>query len=159
MPPLPKRTNPYYVAQDILSRRDHSEFELRTKMRRKKFSPAEIDDAVAKLKKLNLINDQNFASMFIENTLLFKSVGPKYLAHKLKQKGLMSSLIEAALAAAFTPGREVKLASQAATAWGRTHHPKNTDRNESKKYQQRLIRLLAARGFSFSVIQSVTNKQ
>ena len=128
-------------------------------MRRKKFSPAVIDDVLAKLKKLNLINDQNFTSMFIENTLLFKSVGPKYLAHKLKQKGIASPLIEAALEQAFTPGREVKLAHQAATSWLRTHHPKSTDRNETKKYQQRLIRLLAARGFSFSVIQSVTNKQ
>jgi regulatory protein len=148
--PLPKRTNPYYVAQDILSRRDHSEFELRTKMRRKKFSPTEIDDVVAKLKKLNLINDQNFISMFIENTLLFKSVGPKYLAHKLKQKGIVSSRIEAALAEAFTPGREVELAKQALDSWRRTRPQHKTD-------QSRLFRYLTSRGFSYAAIQSARN--
>lgn len=152
--PLPKRTNPYYVAQDILSRRDHSEFELRTKMRRKKFSPAVIDDVLAKLKKLNLINDKNFTAMFIENTLLFKAVGPKYLSYKLKQKGIKSSLIEAALADAFVPDREIELARQAATAWRRTHHPKNNDLQETNRHRQRLTRTLASRGFSFSAIES-----
>jgi regulatory protein len=152
--PLPKRTNPYYVAQDILSRRDHSEFEFRTKMRRKHFSPDQIDDVVVKLKKMNLINDKKFAVMFVANTLLFKAVGPKYLSYKLKQKGIASSLIEAALAEAFPPGREAELARQAAAAWRRTHHPKNTDRIEIKKHQQRLTRLLASRGFSFSAIES-----
>ena len=157
--PLPKRTNPYYVAQDILSRRDHSEFELRTKMRRKRFSLSQIDDAVAKLKKLNLINDQKFAAMFVANTLLFKPVGPKYLSYKLKQKGITSSLIGTALAEAFPPGREAELARQAATVWRRTHYPKNTDRIEIKKHEQRLTRLLATRGFSFATIQSVINQQ
>jgi len=152
--PLPKRTNPYYVAQDILSRRDHSEFELRTKMRRKKFSLAVIDDVVAKLKKLNLINDKKFAVMFVANTLLFKAVGPKYLSYKLNQKGIISSFIEAALAEAFPPGREADLARQAATAWRRSHHPKNNDPQERNKHRQRLTRMLISRGFSFSAMES-----
>lgn len=157
--PLPKHTDPFYQAQDILSRRDHSEFELRTKMRRKRFSPSQIDDAVAKLKNLNLINDEKFTAMFIENTLLFKAVGPKYLSYKLKQKRIKSSLIEGALSAAFVPGREVELARQAAAAWRRTHTPKSTDRQEINKHRQRLTRTLASRGFSFSAIASAFNQQ
>ncbi len=156
--PLPKRADPFYQAQDILSRRDHSEFELRTKMRRKHFTPAQVDAVVIRLKKINLLNDRKFAAMFIANTLLFKPVGPKYLSYKLKQKGIRSSLIEAALAEAFVPGREAELARQAATAWRRTHYPKNTDHIEIKKHQQRLIRILVSRGFSFSAIESATTK-
>lgn len=145
--PLTKRTNPYYVAQDILSRRDHSEFELRTKMRRKHFNPDQINDVVAKLKKLNLVNDEKFTVMFVANTLLFKAVGPKYLSYKLKQKGITSSLIEAALAEAFPPGREAELAHQVATRWRRTHVPSPDKQN--------LTRHLISHGFSFDAIQTV----
>jgi regulatory protein len=143
-----KSKDPYWVAQAILSRRDHSEFEVRTKMKRKSFSVQQIDDALEKLKKLNLINDNNFAVMFVEYTLKMRAVGPKWLSHKLKQKGIESSVISSVLDEAYSFGRENELAKEAATKWRRTHQKHADDR-------ERLTRYLLARGFSFNTISSI----
>lgn len=168
--PLPKRTDPFYQAQDILSRRDHSEFELRTKLRRKRFSPSQIDDAVAKLKKLNLINDEKFADNYAANILLFKPVGPRWIKHKLKQKGIAPSVISQTIESTFSPGREEELAAQAAATWWKLHP---LDKGGTRGFdvppsfqggarggiylrnKQRLTRHLASRGFSFAAIESV----
>lgn len=140
-----KSQDPYYAAQDILSRREHSEFEVRTKMKRKRFSSTQIDDAVRKLKKLDLINDNNFSKVFVEQILNLKAVGPKWLTYKLKQRGIEQSIISYTIKEAFISGREAELAKQAVSIWKRTH-PLHVEDYE------RLRRHLAARGFSFESI-------
>lgn len=145
-----KLQNPYYAAQDILSRREHSEFEIRTKMKRKRFSSEQINDVIRKLKKLNLINDNNFSKIYVRQTLNIKAVGPKWLAYKLKQKGIEQSVITHSLNEAYLPGREKELARQAASTWQRTH-PQHTEDHE------RLTRHLASRGFSYDTINSIDN--
>jgi regulatory protein len=142
-----KSHNPYYMAQAILSRRDHSEFEIRTKMKRKKFSALQINDVVTRLKKLDLINDNNFAETFTANTLHLKAVGRRWLAYKLKQKGIDQSIISDVLNRAYFPGREEKLARQAASTWRRTHSQHTND-------YKRLTRHLISRGFSYDAINT-----
>jgi len=144
----PKTQNPNYIAQTILSRRDHSEYEIRTKMKRKKFSPKQIDDTIASLKKIQLIDDKKFTTMYIDNTLLFKPVGPRWLRYKLKQKGIDDSMISSALTAAYPSGREAELAQQAAESWQKSHPKHQDDR-------VRLTRYLTSRGFSYEIINTL----
>jgi SOS response regulatory protein OraA/RecX len=80
------RQNPRYVAQDILSRRDHSEAEVYLKMKRKNFSSHQINETIQWLKTKHLINDATFAQKYIQSTLEFKSVGPLWFKQKLHQK-------------------------------------------------------------------------
>ncbi len=141
--------NPYYVAQDILSRRDHSEAELRKKMQRKGFSVSEINTVIIRLKAKQLINDAEFAHRYVQYTLANKAVGPKWLSSKLRAKQVSSVHINAALAAVFSENGELKYARAAAAAWKRSHSQHSDDR-------QRLVRFLAARGFSSDVIYQAT---
>jgi SOS response regulatory protein OraA/RecX len=60
---ISKRKNPYYQALVILERRDHSEWEVRTKLARKGFSAVEIDSTIEKLIKVNFIDDERFARL------------------------------------------------------------------------------------------------
>lgn len=136
-----KRTDPIYQAQDILSRRDHAEFEVRQKLKRKGFTPAQVEEAVAWLYTHRLLDDRAFARRFVESTLLMKPVGPRYLQFKLKQKGVASSIIDEAISAALAERSEAEILQEAIEKWRRSHPRYQHDR-------ERLTRYLVARGFS-----------
>lgn len=135
-----KRINPYYMAQDILSRRDHSEHELRVKLQRKHFSPAQISDVVEKLKEKHLIDDERFAAAYVESSLRTKPVGPRWLMQKLSMKGLSREVSSRILAEALPPERLETLKQEARERWVRLH-PKHADD------RIRLQRFLISRGF------------
>lgn len=158
-----QRTDPNYQAQAILSRRDHSIFEVQTKMRRQGFTAAQIHSAIAKLKKLHLLDDHAFAHKYVKETLHFKAVGPRWLVRGLKQKGIGESIIKEALAKNLTPAREQELISQATVKWRRLHP--STDSGQAPtgggqvlKYRQRLTRFLLSRGFTAPAISSVLSQ-
>ena len=142
---ISQSTHPHYAAQDILSRRDHSEWELKEKLAKKKFSPAEIQETIHWLKGKKLINDQAFAKRYIEGVIHYKAVGPRYLAHKLKAKRINQVYIDAALQEVIGDDKEKALMAKAAAAWQKSH----------PKYAQdkaRLSRFLLSRGFSGHVL-------
>ena len=140
-----KRTDPDYQAQAILSRRDHSIFEVQTKMRRKGFTAAQIHSAITKLKKLRLLDDHAFAHKYVKETLHFKAVGPRWLVRGLKQKGIGESIIKEALAKNLTPAREQELINQAAAKW-RPHRLRASPQRSSASYPlPRLPRLFICR--------------
>ena len=136
-----KRHNPYYQAQAILSRRDHSVYELRLKLTRHGFSAEQVDTTVEQLKKEHLVNDSRFAAAFVESTLRRKAVGPRWLRAKLKQQGIEQSIIDHIFAGHFGNGQEEELLRQAAVQWRGRHQ-------EFQHDHIRLTRFLVARGFS-----------
>lgn len=142
-----KRTDPFYQAQDILSRRDHTEFELRAKLKKKGFGPDTINSVIAWLQDKRLLDDQKFTERYIVNTLQRKPVGPRWIVHKLKQKGIAPGVIEESLGAYLSVEHQEELARQAANSWRR-------QRPQYKDDKQRLQRFLLSRGFSFEAISS-----
>lgn len=150
MEKVKKRENPRYQAQDILSRRDHSEFEVRQKLRRKGFTVEQVDDTIAWLTEHRLLNDERFAALFVDNTLRFKAVGPRWLVLKLQQKGIHPDLIEPAVYGVIDDKREHELAEQAAVSWRRR-------RGDSAASRDKLIRFLVSRGFSYEVAMDVVS--
>ena len=137
-----KSENVYYQAQAILARRDHSEHEVRMKLAKKGFSEVQIDEAIEILCDQKLIDDEKFAAMYVTNTLRFKNVGPRWLVHKLKEKRIATELIEPAVYGVIDEDKEHALATDAASAWRRSHAKHAEDRD-------RLTRFLRSRGFSF----------
>lgn len=140
-----KRRNPFYVAQEILSRRDHSEFEVTAKLKRKGFNTAQIQPVMTWLREKKLVNDASFAEKYTQSVLDYKKVGPMWIKQKLRQKSVPAVCIEDALAKLLSPSQEVEIARQAADAWRRLHPAHKNDRN-------RLTRFLASRGFSSQAI-------
>lgn len=140
-----RRNNIAYQAQDILSRRDHSEHEIRQKLQRKGFTLPVIDDIVAKLKQQRLVDDQLFAERYVASILQGKAVGPRWLQHKLRQRGVASSISSRVIAAAFTTENERAVAQRALATWQRLHPTNQTD-------DEKITRFLMGRGFSYDVI-------
>ncbi|MBI4021950.1 MAG: regulatory protein RecX [Candidatus Andersenbacteria bacterium] len=148
MPRQGQRTNPYYQAQAILARRDHSVAELAAKLRRQGFSAGQVTDTLGRLQQNSLLDDERFTSAYIAAALRRTSVGPIWLRHKLRQKGIQPNYIVAVLQRTFPPGRERSIARQAAAAWRRLHPSHQND-------WHRLTRFLLSRGFSSDVISAL----
>ncbi|PIT97744.1 MAG: hypothetical protein COT71_04415 [Candidatus Andersenbacteria bacterium CG10_big_fil_rev_8_21_14_0_10_54_11] len=132
-----------YAAQAILARRDHSESELSRKLARKGYSGEEIALVLTKLKKIKLVDDEEFARRYAGSLLAAKPLGPRLLHAKLIQKGIEEGLISSLLAETYPPGREDELSRAAASRW-RQSRPTHADD------KARLLRFLTARGFSFN---------
>lgn len=143
-----KRAHPFYQAQAILSRRDHSTTEVKTKLRRKGFPTAVINSTIARLQQLGLLDDERFAAAFTDAALRRSPVGPRWLEYRLRQKGIAPSAISRLLDATYSRGQELELARRAAATWRRSH-PTNAGDNA------RLYRFLISRGFTADTISAI----
>lgn len=81
-------------ALNYLSFRPRSHEEVRRYLRRKE-TPAElIDSVMQRLDRLDLVNDQTFASFWIDNREQFSPRGARALKNELRMKGVNRELIE-----------------------------------------------------------------
>lgn len=78
----------YEAAISLLNRRAQSEWEMRTKLRRKEYSKSEIDETVAKLYEYHYLNDEELAEDVFRYYQEERLYGDRYIHQKLKSRGL-----------------------------------------------------------------------
>jgi regulatory protein len=81
------------VAMDLLSRREHSVFELSRKLKQREFENNEIDAAIVVLQQDNLQSDSRFVESVV-NYRISAGFGPIKIRHELRQKGVDESLVD-----------------------------------------------------------------
>lgn len=86
------------TAMNILARREHSECELRVKLRQKYVHHEEFDETlmeqvILELKDDNLLNDERFCEMFVKSRMN-KGFGPIKIAFELNQKGVSNEIVQ-----------------------------------------------------------------
>ncbi len=145
-----KNANPKYLAQDILSRRDHSEYELRQKLAKKGVYGSEVEETIEWLKTKKYLSDATTARHYIEGTLNSRAVGRRYIQHKLQQKRIANDIIKEALDDLVDKDKEQELARKAAASWKKAH-PKHA------QDKIRLSRFLLSRGFPTHLVQGIGN--
>ena len=133
--------DPTQVALKFLKFRPRSVFEIEQKLKSKKISENEIGKVISVLKKNKLLDDENFAKMWVRDRNLLKPTGSFVLKMELKRKGISDDIIEEVL----TPQRDKVLAKNALEL-------KYRDRNID--YEKK-VGFLRRRGFSQSVIYEV----
>src|SRR5712692_549324 len=74
-------------AYNYLSYRPRSREEVRRYLRRKETPPNIIDSALARLDRLDLVNDHTFASFWAENREQFSPRGARAIKNELRMKG------------------------------------------------------------------------
>ena len=79
------------AAMDMLSRREHSQYELVFKLIDKGADEHVAQQAVCKLAEQNLQSDKRFAEMLV-NSHVFKGRGPLRLEQDMEQHGIAASL-------------------------------------------------------------------
>lgn len=81
-------------ALDLLSRREHSRFEMKQKLKaRFANDTAEIDAVLDTLEGEQLLNDYRFTEMFVRGRV-GRKIGPNKIIVELKQKGVNTSVID-----------------------------------------------------------------
>ena len=127
---------------DILSRREHSTLELKTKL--KKFNPAPEDlrDVVARLKESKFLDDERFAAAYIRSKAE-SGYGPNYISQYLAKKGIPSDKYD-------MYSLEIDWEGKCLTQFNKKRRNKETNFKEKEK----ILRFLAYRGFSYEIIKN-----
>ncbi|MDR0854324.1 MAG: recombination regulator RecX [Clostridiales Family XIII bacterium] len=85
-------------AYDYLSRRAHTEYEIRLKLRKKEYAEDEIDGAVAQLLLDGYIDDRDFAERYLR-VLIEKGRGKRRIKDEMRRKGIAEELAVATIEA------------------------------------------------------------
>jgi len=138
------------VALNLLSYRSRSEKEISEKLKKKGFSPENIEEVIADLKRVNLLDDYEFACQWIKNRLKNRPRGLTLLSQELLKKGIKREIIDEASEEFYPEDQEVEIASELI-------------RKREKRYKglykkiarKRMSGFLLRRGFSYEVVKEV----
>ncbi|MFV2005379.1 MAG: regulatory protein RecX [Gammaproteobacteria bacterium] len=81
------------VAVKLLSRREHSAFEIRDKLQKRDFDEAEIAQAITELQQGGWLSDERFAKAYIRMRQL-KGFGPIRIAMELNERGVNEHIVD-----------------------------------------------------------------
>ena len=75
------------VAMDLLSRREHSTYQLTQKLKKRNFDIDAIETALDQLQRENLLSDSRFIESIV-NSRVSAGFGPVKIKYELRQKGI-----------------------------------------------------------------------
>ena len=138
----------------LLARRPRSERELRDRLREKEFADDVISRVVTNLKETGLVNDAEFARIYVRNALTLRPQGEIQLRQKLLLLGVARPTIDETLHEILPGVNEEEMARSLATrflarSWG------SGAGADPRKRRQRVGAMLARRGYAWSIISSV----
>lgn len=137
----------------FLSYRPRSEREIKNYLTRKKIGQQTQELVLAKLKKLDFINDEAFAQWWIAQRRTFRLKGRRLIRQELLNKGVAKELADQLLTASEEEANEGDLAEKIALK--KLAKLKDLPEPEVKK---KLFVALAGRGFSFEIIRETVAK-
>ncbi len=138
------------AAMQLLSRRDHGEYELYQKLALKGYSEDDIQQAVNFCLDHNYLDDLRYAKSQIRQHV-YKGHGERRIRQELNQKRVAESVIELALEE--EPQDWFELAKQAAEK-----KFKGVKAQDQKEYAKQ-VRFLQYRGYSFEQIAYALGKE
>lgn len=136
------------VAVRLLSRREHSAFEIRDKLQKRDFDEAEIEQTIIELQQGGWLSDERFAEAYIRMRQV-KGFGPIRIAMELNERGVKESIVDNYLQAddeAWQQGLEQQYRKKYSNR-------SIADYNDKAKR----IRFLQYRGFPLDAIYQVVN--
>ena len=134
------------VAVRLLSRREHSAFEIRDKLLKRDFEESEIEQAITELQQGGWLSDERYAEAYIRMRQL-KGFGPVRIAMELNERGVKESIVDDYLHA----GDE---------SWQQTLEQQYRKKYKNKSIEDyndkaKRIRFLQYRGFTLDLIYRV----
>ncbi len=139
----------YERALHFLGPRPRSEAEVRRRLTIAKVPAEAISAVLARLARAGLVNDEAFASYWVDNRSTFRPRSKRLLQAELRQKGLSDEAVQAALAATDDGSAAFALARRRA---GRLAGLEHMD------FRKKLGDFLARRGFDFDTIEPVVER-
>jgi regulatory protein len=139
----------YQQALKFLNYRQRSESEVRKNLESHQVSETNIENILERLKRGGLLNDQQFASTWVENRSEFHPRSKRALTFELRQRGLDQTTIEQALEEV----DDEEMAYRAGLKQARKYQSL-----EWPDFREKLSTYLLRRGFHYEVISQVVRK-
>lgn len=136
-------------ALKLLGFRARTEKELRERLVGKKYEPNNIDDVLAKLTKINLVNDQKFAENYVRDKLSISRRGPRRIYFELIRRGVTKDIADHATKA-IQKDEELKTAQDLLQS-----RQRQWAKLEPLAKKRRAVGLLSRRGFSPQTIHQL----
>lgn len=140
----------YQQALHFISYRPRSEMEVRKKLIEKGTEEEVVDTVLTRLQAAQLVGDENFAKMWVENRVTFRPRSHRMLRYELKQKGVEEETIQMALTEV---ENDPELAYQAGLRYAR-----RLEGLDWELFRKRLGGFLGRRGFSYGTIAPVLRR-
>lgn len=139
----------YERALHYLSFRPRSEWEIRRYLQKKRgVDGGSTEDVLARLRRVGLVNDGEFARYWVENRESFRPRGRWALRAELRQKGVPPEAIEASLA---------DLDEEASAMNAARRRARRLARLDEGAFHRRLLGFLQRRGFDYGVSRKVAS--
>lgn len=139
-----ERDKAYNRALGLVARRQRSEWEVRDYLKRKDYEEPIIQEIVERLYRVNLLDDEAFARMWVENRRLLKASSRRRLTQELRQKHVADDIVQKVLDADTTDERSVlrELVER---------------KRRQSRYQdtQKLMQYLVRQGFNYGDVKDV----
>jgi regulatory protein len=137
------------AALRLLEARPRSERELRTRLQRKQFTPEQIDIAIKRLRDLELLNDAQFAQLWVANRQNLSPRGAQALRQELRAKGIDRQIVDTVIESNVDADSE----RDACTEVARRALRKYANEPDRATFQRKFGGFLQRRGFSFETIK------
>lgn len=138
-------------AMNVLNYCDRTRAQLFNTLKEYGGKEQEIDNLLDELEKTGLINDENYAQDFLEQSIKIKKIGPKKIKQNLFEKGISNETIEIVLEK-YDYESQIEVAKEFALR--KLSSLYRTDKN---KRDQKIISSLINRGFGYAVANETIN--
>ena len=140
------------ISLNFLSYKLRTEKEIITKLKSKKFSTEIIDDVITKLKNLDLLNDYNYAKIFINDKINLTNYSKRRIINDLYQKGIDKKIYEDYLEEVFGYNMEL----DKATLIVETKINIWKEKYEGYELKNKIVTSLLQKGFSYDVAKQIS---
>lgn len=134
----------------LITHKDRTEKELRTKLNEKGYDENTIEDEIAFLKDYGYINDQDYARRFINDALNLKKWGKIRVISELSRRGIDREVIDSAVENAFLEEDGNRVKEQIEIRF------KNSDFSNIKE-RNRIFNYFLRRGYTAEEIKGAMN--
>jgi len=138
---------------NLLARFPKSENEIKTKLRQKKISDKNITRVIETFRELKILDDREFAKMFIESKLRTNPSGKIVIKNKLREKGISKEIIEESLENYYDDTEEENKAEKELVKYMKRKNPDDKYALKRKCFQH-----LFSKGFNYDLINDLLRK-
>ncbi len=133
----------------LLAVRPRSAAEMSTRLRQAGFAEAVCDRVLDRLQEQGYINDAEFVQWWLQNRNQFHPSGRRLLSAELRRKGIVTSLINQALAELDETALAVAAARQRVRRWGQL---------PGEDFRRKMLAFLQRRGFDYTVARQACER-
>jgi len=142
-------------AMKLISLRKRSAFEIKERLRKKKFEDDIIEEVLQELENYKYLNDEEFAEAYINDRINFNPRGRFLIKKELNERGIAENIIERKIEELLSEEKEIELAKKMAEKKSRTIN----NRTDKIKVDQKIRSYLQSKGYSFDIINLVVKQE